>query len=84
MKEGIYEILNENYILKSEGETEKDCMAHDLLVMFENALKYAKRDVARRIFGEIETIDLATSLETLLLDKEEYQSLKSEYLNTQL
>lgn len=31
IREGVYNILNENYILKPGGMSEADCMVHDIL-----------------------------------------------------
>lgn len=43
LEEGIRRALNENYILKPEGETDEDCIVHDILVAVENLLKYRYR-----------------------------------------
>ena len=34
----IRRALNENYILKAEGETNEDCLVHGILTAFENLL----------------------------------------------
>ena len=50
LEDRIRGILNENYILMSEGETREDCMVHDIICM----IMHHDKDQARKIVEGVE------------------------------
>ena len=78
----IREALHENYILKAEGETDEDCMVHDILVAFTWQLrrtlsKFIPLPDAKRE-AELRTILIKTFAQTV-----EYGAMCSECCSSQ-
>lgn len=48
LKEDILAALNENYVLKAVGETEQDCIAHNIIVSIENLIKFSVKPLIEK------------------------------------